>query len=917
MFTAVAQKNLADAEKYFDEHLAQNDYYAAGEIRPGQWIGMGAERLGLNNAVTRDQFQALCENRNPNDGERLTLRQEKANQRRVFYDFTCSAPKSVSVLAVTMNDDRLVSAHEEATRIAFHELETFAATRVRKQGNQRDRITGNLIAAAFTHTSSRALDPLLHTHHTVFNATFDETEKRWKALQAGGMYDAIRYGTAVYRNELARRVRDIGYRTVQAKHEFEIEGVSEAVLKRFSKRSQQRDAVVQELEQKLGHKLSNNAIALAVHQSRAKKIKGISTAEVREQQLAQLQPDELMALQKLTATVQSVRQVRRFEPEKQALNYALAHVFERKSVVPEHELLGVALAQHLGELDLSTLKMAAKYSDHLVRTERGLSTPQILATELDLIQTVNAACDTVAPIHPTYKPADWLGEDQQRAIYHVLRTHDRITGLRGLAGTGKTTALRELVSACAEVKIEPLFCAPTAAATDVLRKEGFEAVTLQSLLLSKPKLDERRLVVLDEAGAVGIDDMKRLFDLAHDARIVLSGDTGQHASVVRGDALRILEQHSNFKSGKLTAIRRQRKAEYRKAVELAAQKRTVEAFTQLERMGAVAEVLADGHHNLHDLAAKSYLEALAENKSALLVAPTWNEIEAVTEKVRAAMKTAGRLSGEEKEFEVFDSLSWTEAQKRDARQYRPGMAIRIHQRKADFAKDETVSVVAVENDSIKVQREDGSENIFKMGQGSALFACDVGEKRKLKVAAGDQLLLQANAARKRFINGELVEVLAIQGDSIVLTDGRAIPKNYRTFTHGYVVTSHAAQGKTVDQVLVVASSRSLPAVSQQQFYVSISRGRERCQIFTDDTERLRSHVTHSSARLAAVEVMPRVHRRKFIQCVMERGHRFLKQFRQRPAQSISIEPAITTERNHHEIKPTHHQHRSTRRGLSV
>ena len=47
MFTAVAHKNLADAEKYFDEHLAQNDYYAAGEIRPGQWIGAGAERLGL------------------------------------------------------------------------------------------------------------------------------------------------------------------------------------------------------------------------------------------------------------------------------------------------------------------------------------------------------------------------------------------------------------------------------------------------------------------------------------------------------------------------------------------------------------------------------------------------------------------------------------------------------------------------------------------------------------------------------------------------------------------------------------------------------------------------------------------------------------------------------------------------------
>ena len=156
----------------------------------------------------------------------------------------------------------------------------------------------------------------------------------------------------------------------------------------------------------------------------------------------------------------------------------------------------------------------------------------------------------------------------------------------------------------------------------------------------------------------------------------------------------------------------------------------------------------------------------------LLVAPTWDEIEAVTEKVRAALKTSGRLAGEEKEFQVFDSLSWTEAQKRDARQYRPGMAIHFHRRKNGFAKDETVAVVAVENDALKVQRADGSESIFPLGPGFALF--DVGEKRKLKVAAGDKLLLQANW-QKKFVNGELVEVKAIQGDSVVLADGRVIP----------------------------------------------------------------------------------------------------------------------------------------------
>ena len=79
------------------------------------------------------------------------------------------------MLAVTLDDQRLVEAHEAAAKLAFRELETFAATRIRKRGvENRDRVTGNLAAAAFVHDSSRALDPQLHTHFTVFNATFDE-----------------------------------------------------------------------------------------------------------------------------------------------------------------------------------------------------------------------------------------------------------------------------------------------------------------------------------------------------------------------------------------------------------------------------------------------------------------------------------------------------------------------------------------------------------------------------------------------------------------------------------------------------------------------------------------------------------------------------------------------------------------------
>lgn len=136
---------------------------------------------------------------------------------------------------------------------------------------------------------------------------------------------------------------------------------------------------------------------------------------------------------------------------------------------------------------------------------------------------------------------------------------------------------------------------------------------------------------------------------------------------------------------------------------------------------------------------------------------------------------------------------------------------------------------------------------------------------------------------------------AIQNGALVLADGRVIPDNYRTFTYGYAVTSHAAQGKSVDEVLVVASTRSLPAVGQEQFYVSISRGRDRCRVFTDDAELLRAHVTRSSARLAAIEAMPR---RTFTQSVWQRSYHFLKKLRQRVAQSLSPGKSITHQPRH-------------------
>jgi TrwC relaxase len=224
MFTSAKIRN---GSTYLENHLSANDYYAKGERVTGEWVGKGAESLGLSGEVRPEDFESLRINQRPATGERLTPRtketrqptlaeaaqafrekegrsgnaQEVANfrlsmkpisNRVAFFDFQCSAQKSVSILAVLGGDERLRTAHKEASRIALTELERFASRQNNTPLQRRSEVTGNICATAFTHDSSRALDPQLHTHFVIANATCDRAGK-WYALNEYEMIRAVRY----------------------------------------------------------------------------------------------------------------------------------------------------------------------------------------------------------------------------------------------------------------------------------------------------------------------------------------------------------------------------------------------------------------------------------------------------------------------------------------------------------------------------------------------------------------------------------------------------------------------------------------------------------------------------------------------------------------------------------------------------
>ncbi len=289
MIRPKVQLNLKNARDYFREHLCVGDYYAEGQTISGEWIGRGAELLGLEGRVREKEFLDLCGGLDPRSGERLTQRLNSTRlngeavepNRRIFYDFTISPPKSVSVVAM-YQDSRVVELHNQAVRVAMRELEAFAEARIRIGGQRSQRVTANTVTACFRHDTSRELDPHLHTHCVVFNATFDATENRWKALEPVGMYRAQKFAENLYFHEMAKGLRGLGYETESSRYNFEIKGVPVSVIERFSKRHRQIDEETALLIARDGE--SGNVAELREHIALSKRHRklGNSTADVVE-----------------------------------------------------------------------------------------------------------------------------------------------------------------------------------------------------------------------------------------------------------------------------------------------------------------------------------------------------------------------------------------------------------------------------------------------------------------------------------------------------------------------------------------------------------------------------------------------------------------------------------------------------------
>jgi conjugative relaxase-like TrwC/TraI family protein len=858
---------MSDGRGYSSRHLEHGDYYAEGERVLGRWQGQGAELLGLTGEVKQKDFESLREGLDPRSGE--FIRQRKSADRlmpdgaiqsrgRNLYDFTISAPKSVSVMATLGGDKRLVAAHEKAVAEALREIESHAGARVRVNKANDNRVTRNLVIALYRHDASRELDPQLHTHAVAANLTYDNTEKRWKALQASGIYDRRSYLTEVYRNALAREVRSLGYE-IEAKRDsrgkdqgFELRGIPGELLTKYSQRSRQRDRAIKQFVDKTGRQPTDNEVAILVRDTRADKLIEISTEEVNRRQLSRLTQEENRLLSGLKPGKDITPPL--LHSGEASLEYAKDHVFERVSVARDYEILTEALRHGRGQISpqqLKSLLTAQESLGKVLRNGNEIATKASLQREKEMVACINRGigdCSTLAKTNH-YIPSVRINTEQNDVVQFVLNSRDRTVNIRGAAGTGKTATLQELRRAILESGHELVTIAPTMSAVEELQKVGFmDAVTIERLLQDprSQSILRNKVLIVDEAGMVSGRQMHALLELAErqSSRIVFSGDTRQIQSVEACDALRVLEKESRLKSIELIQVQRQTAKDYREAIK-ELRRDPAKGFEKLEAMGAIREV---PWLDRSDAVARAFADAEAKGRNALVVCATHEEIDRITETIRANRKRIGQI-GKSVEIGRDISLNWTTAQKSDAGNFRAGQVLVFHRAVKGIGRNEALEVLRIEGNQIIARHSDCKQKAISSKQAKSFEVC---ERRSFELSNGDKLLITSNRRENGFrcTNGEIVTVGNIDRDErITLTDGRILPRGFRQFTHGYAVTAHRSQGKSVDEVII-----SGDGMRKELFYVAASRGRENIQIITSDKELLRESIGLSNARQSASEL---------------------------------------------------------------
>src|SRR5579884_1915311 len=693
--------------EYFQE--GGHDYYIDSKNPPGMWGGrLAKEEFGLEGEVQKEHFDRLAEGYHPITGEDLVLRRNE--NRRSANDITISAPKPFSLLYLETKDDRLLKAFVETCDWIMDQMEPDAATRVRAGGADHDRKTGNWAYAGWLQFDSRPDDKThmpviqIHRHHTVFNLTKDEEADRLTALQIGKVKENADLWMPMFHNELARRVRELGYGITREPETgivgFGIAGVPRELVDKWSPRratiKEAKNNILEAMDDpderaKLIEKYDIKDWD-AFRDGVAKRLQDELARLTRRHKQKDLSREELWSFweRQLTSADRTIlRSAKgkqgRVVTDAEAAEYAIGHLFHQKPVVAEKKLLIEGLRYGVGSVTLDGLKKEFKRQGvHFINGQA--TTDAIRDQEAFLIRftrngrgkkrsVVPEPVDVAKLLRPAkagHKAIE-LTDEQAAAIRALVGSRDTLNIVDAGQGTGKTTMLEHYGGILARHRVATLWLGTTHTSVDELKERGLPAMTLAHFLASK--VEQRKVaagsrIILDEASMLPQGDAYRLCRYAeqHGCRIDLVGDSKQYKAPVGGDTLGLLYRYSGISPITMTETMRQQ-GKLKEAMEIIRDGQVLKGHDMLQELGMVHEVpLAQ----LTQRAAELYLQWMAKGDHVPVISPTWQQADDITEKIRRGLKERGELTGDEQIVRRLVNLHWSPAQIEDARKHGGG-----------------------------------------------------------------------------------------------------------------------------------------------------------------------------------------------------------------------------------------------------
>jgi conjugative relaxase-like TrwC/TraI family protein len=889
MLTISKPLSSGQAQAYHKEEFAnaRDNYYTEGDRVRGEWHGKLAEQWGLTGEVNEEHFARLADGQHPLTGEQLVQHRAameyvnehgekvKTMEHRAGWDATFSAPKSVSLTALVGGDENVRAAHRESVNIALNELEHYVQARI--GGNHAPETTGKWVAAKFEHDSSRPVDgyaaPQLHTHVVFFNIT-ERENRETRALQPQELYRSQQYATAVYRSELALRLKEQGYEVEQgASGQPEIKGYTREYMEASSPRSRE---IKEHLEEQ--GVSGAGAAQIAAHQTRGAKL-DISHEEMqqRHQEMARQfgdQPQRVMEEARQHAhEIEPLSEEQKQHSIGQALTYAREKNLEREAVADERDLMRDALKRSMGDASLEEVRTGFNQrveARELIEADRAAHEParfytteKMIELERDNISLMRAGQNQHAPLateetrQEIEREHAHLSNSQRAAVDEILSSRDQVTALEGAAGAGKTTSLAAIRDAADREGYKVEGFAPTSRAAHKLEEAGIESSTLQKYLQRgvEERRGEKHLYVLDESSLASTKQMNEfLHRLNEHDRVLLVGDVRQHEAVEAGRPYQQL-QDAGMHTARLDEIVRQKDPALKEAVEQLARGDVREAIENLDGQGRV--------HQIEDRDAR--LTAIAEEyarqpEGTLVISPDNESRRALNELIHSEMQECGQVSQAEHKVTVLDARQeMTGADRAWATQYEEGDIVRYARgsktlgiEAGEYAR---VADVDRKQNQITVERDNGSEVTYdpRRLQGVTIY-----RETERSFAEGDRVQFTAPSKELHVANRQLgtIEQISDAGDVQIRTDsGRNVQFNIREHPHldyGYAVTSHSSQGQTADRALIhVDTEKGEQLVNSRMAYVSVSRGRYDAEIYTNDKTELAHHLSRDVSQRTA------------------------------------------------------------------